>query len=30
MEKYFDFKGYKNFYHSNGEAKKGKVFIVQA
>jgi alpha-beta hydrolase superfamily lysophospholipase len=28
MEKYFDFKGYKIFYHSNGEAKKGKVFIV--
>lgn len=28
MEKYFDFRGYKIFYHSNGEAKKGKVFIV--
>lgn len=28
MDKYFDFKGYKIFYHSNGEGEKGKVFIV--
>lgn len=28
MDKFFDFEGYKIYYHSNGEAKKGKVFIV--
>ncbi|MDI6860940.1 MAG: lysophospholipase [Caldisericia bacterium] len=28
MEKFFDFKGYKIFYHSNGVGEKGKIFIV--
>ncbi|MGQ9845221.1 MAG: lysophospholipase [Caldisericia bacterium] len=28
MDKFFNYKGYKVYYHSNGEAKKGKVFIV--
>jgi len=28
LDKFFDFEGYKIYYHSNGEAKKGKVFIV--
>lgn len=28
MEKFFDFKGYKIFYHSNGKGGLGKVFIV--
>ncbi|MGB9843514.1 MAG: lysophospholipase [Caldisericia bacterium] len=28
MERFFEFNGYKVFYHSNGEPKKGKVFIV--
>lgn len=28
MERFFEFKGYRVYYHSNGEPKKGKVFIV--
>lgn len=28
MERIFEFKGYKIFYHSNGEPKNGKIFIV--
>lgn len=28
MDKFFEYKGYKIYYHSKGEAKKGKIFII--